>query len=129
MSKILVIDDSFYDQLIFKEIVESLWPDAEVSSADSAEEAIDFLTLHALKKDLLPDYIFLDIKMPTMDGFGFLKHYPEIEKKMEKSPLIYMLSSSLDPHDIERAHESPHVTAFLEKPISDEFIEGLKVLR
>ena len=126
MGKILVIDDSFYDQLIFKEIVESLWPEAKVATVDSAEEAIDFLSLNAEKAEQLPDYIFLDIKMPKMDGFGFLDCYPEIEQKMQKSPVIFMLSSSLDPYDIERAQASPHVKSFLEKPISDEFIEGLK---
>lgn len=126
MGKILVIDDSFYDQLIFKEIVESLWPEATVASVDSAEEAIEFLSSNAEKEEKLPDYIFLDIKMPKMDGFGFLNHYPSILQTMQKNPTIFMLSSSLDPSDIEKANASPHVHSFLEKPISDEFIEGLK---
>ena len=66
----------------------------------------------------LPDIIFLDINMPITDGWGFLEEFHELKKTLGKDIKIYMVSSSIDPRDHNRAKNIPEVTEYMEKPVS-----------
>ncbi len=57
----LIVDDSRSARLVLKRMLEI--HDLEIATAESAEEALDYLTVHR------PDVIFMDHLMPGMDGF------------------------------------------------------------
>jgi CheY-like chemotaxis protein len=64
--------------------------------------------------------------MPVLDGWGFLETY--ILKKYDNlfsSTKFIVLSSSVDPYDINRSKSYP-VIGFLSKPITKEMLENLK---
>ena len=82
------------------------------------QEAIDFLSSPANSASL-PDVIFVDINMPVMNGWDFLKNYEEIESHLGKKIAVYMMSSSVDIRDIERAKNNPMLTDYLLKPINN----------
>jgi CheY-like chemotaxis protein len=82
------------------------------------EEALDFM-LDNLHKEL-PDVIFLDIDMPIMDGFEFMEEYVKIKPKLGKKITIYMVSSSVDPVDIDRAKKISEITDYIVKPITQD---------
>jgi two-component system, chemotaxis family, protein-glutamate methylesterase/glutaminase len=67
MIRILVVDDSAYSRKVITKILESI-PDVQI--VDTATDGQD-----ALKKvlRLKPDLITLDLEMPNMDGFTFLR--------------------------------------------------------
>jgi len=73
----------------------------------------------------LPDYIFLDINMPIMNGWEFLDEY----KRLNIDPLgkskIFIISSSVFSNDINRARSYPIVKSFISKPLSVEKIKEL----
>ena len=64
-----------------------------------------------------PDVIFLDIDMPVMDGFQFMEEFIKIKPRIGKSITIYMVSSSIDPVDIERANNISAISDYIIKPI------------
>lgn len=68
----------------------------------------------------LPDLIFLDINMPIMDGWEFLDElktsFPDF-----KVP-IAMLTSSINPEDIENSKKHSSVIGFFSKPISQDIL-------
>tara|TARA_B100000378_G_C17831416_1_gene338177 strand:- start:134 stop:532 length:399 start_codon:yes stop_codon:yes gene_type:complete len=72
----------------------------------------------------LPDVILLDINMPIMDGWQFLDEFTSI--KTEKEITIYMVSSSINPTDVERAKSYKRVSNYIVKPISDEDLCEIK---
>lgn len=93
---------------------------------NSAIEAIEFLTEEAKKeKPRLPDYIFLDINMPKMDGWEFLDACSS--NLLSSLPLtVIMLSTSLSSKDKNRALKYEIVENYLTKPIRVEALLELK---
>ncbi len=64
---ILVVEDDAPLNSAYQTILESA--DYEVHTAFNGEEAL------TVAKEHVPDIIFLDLRMPVLDGIGFLKGY------------------------------------------------------
>ena len=64
-----------------------------------------------------PDLILLDINMPLMDGWEFIEKYSKLQQ-VDKSPIIIMLSSSIDPTDEYKARSMAQVSGFRSKPLT-----------
>jgi len=71
----------------------------------------------------LPDVILLDLNMPIMDGWQFLEEFIEIPCKKEIT--IYIVTSSIDPEDIEKAKQYDKISNYLIKPISSEKLQQI----
>jgi CheY-like chemotaxis protein len=97
---------------------------AEVEAFRSAEQALDYI-----KKLESPDsssiLVFLDINMPVINGWDFLKRFENEGFTESLSATIVMLTSSIDPLDSERAYNSPLVAEYLTKPLNTEKIKEL----
>jgi CheY-like chemotaxis protein len=91
----------------------------------SASKGLDFLSGIANHPEKIPDIIFLDIKMPVMDGFGFLKEFEKLPEPVRKKSKIVMLSSSLDTNDLEQANSNPYVIMFIGKPLTVSSLEKI----
>lgn len=91
---LLNIDDDPEDLDIFFRAVKTINPLAKCLLARNAKEA-----LHILKDTILPDYIFLDIRMPQLDGKTVLAELRK-NRKLKSVPVI-MYSSSINPGEIE----------------------------
>ena len=66
---ILLVEDDEDDQDIFREGVKLVKPGCKLLIAQNGEEGLTILQAGNPK----PDYIFLDVNMPKMDGRAFLK--------------------------------------------------------
>lgn len=82
----------------------------------NGDEAINALTAIVKSEKQLPDVILVDINMPVLDGWQFLDKFLQV--KVPKKILIYVVSSSKDPLDIEKAKSYKEVNNFFVKPIS-----------
>ncbi len=117
--KVMVIDDSHIDRFIAERIISKSNFSERTILMSSAIEALQYLKSVDNDEDL-PQVIFLDIRMPEMDGFEFLRKYSELPDSLKRNCIIAMISSSADINDHKRAKESPYVYCFMEKPLSNE---------
>jgi CheY-like chemotaxis protein len=81
-----------------------------------AQQALNYLL--AAEEDLFPDFIFLDINMPKMNGFDFLDEYAKLPEGKRKKCSVSLLSSTRLPEDLERIDGYKSLCGYIEKPLS-----------
>ncbi len=114
---LFLIDDDFDDKDDFLLSIREIDPTIECITAKDGREALEFINNH---KDFMPDFIFLDLNMPIMNGTAFLARLSTVEK-FRKVPL-YIYTTSISPKDKEETM-SQGASGFITKPNS---IEKLK---
>ena len=115
---IAVIDDDSAYQFIASKTLKATKLVDQIIPFLNGREALNFLAHHYQNPEKLPDIIFLDINMPVTDGWMFLDEFCKVKGGLVKKIRIYMVSSSIDQRDINRARNNPEVSAYVEKPIS-----------
>lgn len=120
VDSVCIIDDDLIYQFLVKEEIEYTNLVNKVMFFDDGEQAIKYLTktLDNNTTKLLPDVIFLDINMPIMDGWEFLEAYVLLKPRIGKSITIYMVSSSIDIRDLDKARSISEVSDYIIKPVS-----------
>jgi CheY-like chemotaxis protein len=96
---------------------------------DKAELALDYFRNQAKLPESewsLPKIIFLDINMPVMDGWEFLEIFTKEFIQFHQEVKVVILSSSVNPADLELARNHPLVINFIPKPIGETELEQLK---
>lgn len=126
VEKTVLIDDSDIDLFIQRRFLEVYNFSNELLLYKSAEEALGWL--QNLNGDAAPDVIFLDLNMPEIDGFSFLKNFRELPDKIREKSKIVVLTSSNSSKDREQAFAFKNVIQFITKPLKQTDIEELKRL-
>ncbi len=117
----LLIDDNFIDNYVTRKILQTGNFADEIIICQSGAEAIECIR----DKNVRPDVIFLDIRMPMMDGFEFLQEYDKLDEMLKAHPKIFMLSSSLDPIDYRLSSQNKYITQFIHKPLTYKVLESI----
>jgi len=118
----IIIDDDPISILVCETLLKKTGFAREVLSFNQAEKALSHLDSHFRNGGALPNYLFLDVVMPVMDGWQFLEAYSTLPSLPEHRPHILMLSAAFDPEDRQKAAESPIVIDFISKPITKEIL-------
>lgn len=122
---ILLVDDDPIANLISVKIIE-MSSTVNVVTATDARKALNMLERWSLMSDHpFPEVIFLDINMPIMDGWEFLIEFQKFPKSMLEKCKIFMLSSSIDPYDVQKAKMYTCIREFISKPLTLEKFELL----
>lgn len=124
---VYVIDDDDVCQYIANSVIVESQLVKSIRMFNNGKEAIDFIESNITDIALLPEIILLDLTMPVMDGWEFLENYIFLKPRIGKKIFIYVLTSSANPKDFERAKNISEVTDYVVKPITIEnFTDLLK---
>ena len=118
IDKAYIIDDDEVSLFLTSMLLEAGSYVQKVESFGNAVKA-----LHALEKEdpqNMPEIIFLDLNMPDLSGWEFLDILTKEKHKYLDKCKIFILSSSVDIAEKEKAKEYQLVTAFLHKPLEEE---------
>ena len=128
LETILCIDDDPITLMLCKMVITKASFSNEIATAKNGEQALNYFD--ALKNNnsnnSKPQLIFLDLNMPVMGGWEFLDSFSTPEYSDYHDTKIIILSSTIDPEDLEKSKQYPMVIDFLSKPISKEMLEYLK---
>ena len=124
--KVMIIDDTYVDRYIAERNLIKYEFAEEIIVKESASDALSYLKEIGEEEAMIPELIFLDIRMPEIDGFGFLKEYEKLSEMIKSHCIIMMLSTSLSPEDHNLASSNPYVKDFINKPLDRAKIEYLK---
>lgn len=120
---IVLIDDNDFDNFVNRKLIEKLELTTDLKVLNNGFEGINFLKiLSELGKS--PDLIFLDLDMPVMNGFEFLRQFNRLAKEENKNARIIVLTSSSNPSDYNLA-KALGCSAYLEKPLTREKIKEI----
>lgn len=121
--KVIFIDDDTELVRIYNSILEHKNLSDYFLHFENGKEGIDYLK-RIKNEEELPSYILLDLYMPEMDGFKFLKILDK-SPKLKESIEVYVCSSSQKQDDRNKVMKYPFVSAYLEKPLPSDFLELL----
>ena len=128
LEKVICVDDDPIALLLSKLVLSKADFATRVVTAANGEIAIQYLdrpeVIEENRNSKNPLVILLDLNMPVMDGWEFLEQFSTTlyQEHYQKAKVI-LLSSSIDPNDIERSKDFSMVAAFLPKPLTKEMLQ------
>ncbi len=120
-----LVDDDEVFVFLTKKLIEQARTVHLLNVFENGLDALNFLRDNKNNAELLPDIILLDLSMPILNGWQFLEEYAKLYPTIGKKILIYVCSSSISSHDINRAKSINEVSDYVIKPITIDKLREL----
>jgi CheY-like chemotaxis protein len=122
----LLVDDDKTTNFLNQALLRRLAVTDTILMAGNGQEALDLLRTHCLPvaSSTCPALILLDMKMPRMNGIEFLQAYTQRTPTDNPAVIIIMLTTSLNPQDVERMQHLP-IAGYLTKPLTRAKIDQI----
>lgn len=121
---VLLVDDDEGNNFLNKIVIEDAGIAERIETVLNGKEALDFLTnsgkfAESTEKYPQPVLILLDINMPVMDGWEFMREYEKLDENQKGKIIIVMLTTSFNPDDRVAAENNVEISDFRNKPLSE----------
>ncbi len=114
--KILVVDDEEYNRMLFRKILER-W-NVSCRLAENGMEALELL------KEERFDVVFMDMRMPGIDGLKTTRFIRE-EMKISESDMPVIFISAAPGNEERQQYRNSGINGFLQKPFTEEMLASV----
>ncbi|MFC3415359.1 response regulator [Algoriphagus hitonicola] len=116
--EILIIEDDHSFHMILKKTFFALDPNLTIHSFFDGLDAIEYVR-DPMEEDerAYKSIILLDLTMPILDGWGFLDLFHNLPKSIKEHYTIFIVSSSINKSDRDRALTYDCVKNYYSKPL------------
>ena len=126
LKEVLLVDDDSINLLLCEILSQKEGFAEKCIKCFNGQEALNFLKSTVEQQLMAPELIFLDINMPVMNGWDFLKEFEELKPLLIRVPKIVVLSSSPDPKDVTKAFSYATVINFISKPLRAQALKDIR---
>lgn len=118
---IMLLDDNEIDNYVHAKLFKSTNFAKRVYVHTSSKSALEFLKnieeAGSFPNELIPEYIFLDLNMPMMDGFNFLDEFEKYPTDLKSKIKVIILTTSINPDDLQKSKTYERVINYCYKPL------------
>ncbi|WP_034892594.1 response regulator [Gillisia sp. Hel_I_29] len=114
--KIFIIDDDLIYRMIVAKTIKSIDESILIFECDNGKEGLENLQNLEINRNF-EITILLDINMPVLDGWGFLKELRNSKIYADTKFSIFLVSSSTDKSDMLKSEEHDLLKGFFSKPL------------
>lgn len=125
IDEICIIDDDAIAVFGLKRSAESIGISKNVLVFENGLDAFENFDLQIKNGSNLPSLIFVDLNMPVMDGWEFLTEFTKIYPKEKEMPIIFIMTSSIDVKDVEKAKAYNLEGHYLLKPVTSDVLKRI----
>ncbi len=127
VKNVCIIDDDKVYTFGIKKIIKNHLPENKVTTYENGKVALKGILKAQEENAPLPDYILLDIDMPEMNGWDFLKEFEKIRPGLNKAIEIFVISSRVagQNHEIFKMEWDEKVADFIPKPVDENTLKEI----
>ncbi|MDF9797162.1 CheY-like chemotaxis protein [Catalinimonas alkaloidigena] len=116
---VLIIDDDEISQMVLSVQLEKIVNTDDIIIKDDGAKALLFLDNILAHQKEKPCLIFLDLNMPQVSGYDFIKIYEEVYAPLLPNAQLMILTSSVRKKDQEMAKHYHSVKGYYKKPLEE----------
>lgn len=121
----VVIDDDRINNIICVKMIQGAFPSAKVQTFMDPQQGLEHILGNCEAGSATQATIFLDINMPVLSGWDVLEQLVTLPESARNHLAVFMLSSSVDPLDMQKANGYSIVSGYLVKPLSIAKLQNL----
>lgn len=115
----IIVDDDLLNNKLCHYLIRKVAPaNTDVFDFASPEAALSFIETTYSGNDFRPTILLLDTNMPNYNGWEFLDRYKTFSEHIRNQISVYMVSSSIDRRDKQKASDHESIHGYIEKPMS-----------
>jgi CheY-like chemotaxis protein len=123
----MVIDDDPVNNKICSIIINKQFPGKQIDSFTDPEVGLAFISDKYASQETNNVILLLDINMPVLTGWDVLERFGKMEDHIRQRFKIFILSSSVDHYDKQKAKNNKLVSGYIEKPLTISAIQNFFV--
>lgn len=126
---VVLVDDNEVDNMINERLMHAENLAEQIFVFTSGKGALEFFKNldknTSFPAELIPEVVFLDINMPIMNGFLFVDAFNKLSKRVTGHTKIFLLTSSENPNDLEKANKTSAIAGLVQKPLDSQKLKKL----